>query len=240
MKFTEAGLQYLKGTQFSTGTDAGFAWEASDWIYRSRYDVLSELAHGKRIIHLGCVDHDASEVERKRAKGKWLHDVLTESAGTCLGVDISRPGIEYMHSIGAGNAVCADITAPPASLTDVPWDWIMIPEVLEHIGNPVDFLRGIRTAFRHNTGGIVLTVPNAFCQENIRLAYRNKEVINTDHRFWFTPFTLAKVVSDAGFRIEQVHLCKVGLVNRYSVFRNWYFSRKPLLRNGVTLIARFE
>jgi len=239
VKFSDTTLQHLKGTAFSTGTDVGFVWEDSDRVYRSRYDVLAELARGKRVIHLGCVDHDASEVERKRAKGKWLHDVLTASAGTCLGVDISRPGIDYLHSIGVRNALCADITAPPTELSGVHWDWILVPEVLEHIGDPVAFLRGIHAAFRHNTGGIVLTVPNAFCQENIRLAYRNREVINTDHRFWFTPFTLAKVVTDAGFRIEQVHLCKVGLVNRYSVLRNWYFGRKPLLRNGITLVARF-
>jgi hypothetical protein len=34
---------------------------------------------------------------------------------------------------------------------------------------------------------------------NIRGAWKNTEVINTDHRFFFTPYTIAKIAVDAGY-----------------------------------------
>lgn len=240
MKLSADTLAHLRGDRFAAGLDVGFEWEPEDWTYRSRLALLADMARGKRIIHLGCVDHDAHEVQHKMARGKWLHKILTDSAATCLGVDISRPGIEYLHSIGVTNTMVADITDPPAELRDARWDCLMIPEVLEHIGNPVSFLAGIHRAFAGNTGSVVITVPNAFAQENVDLARRHREVINSDHRHWYTPFTLAKVAIDAGFVVDRMHLCKVGVVNRYSFFRNWRFARQPLLRNGLILEARFR
>lgn len=239
MKLSADTLEHLKGGKFAAGLEVGFEWEPSDWQYRSRLDLLADMARGKKIIHLGCVDHDAHEVQHKLARGKWLHKILTDSAALCQGVDISRPGIEYLHSIGVTNTMVADITDPPPALRDVHWDCLMIPEVLEHIGNPVGFLAGIHAAFRDNAAAAVITVPNAFAQENIRLAQRNREVINSDHRHWYSPFTLAKVAMDAGFVIERMHLCKVGKVNR-SPIRNWQFARSPMQRSGIILEARFR
>lgn len=240
MKFSNETISHLKGEKFAAGLDVGLDWEESDWRYESRLSLLADMARGKKIIHLGCVDHDAHEVQHKLARGKWLHKLLTDSAGTCLGVDISRPGIDYLHSIGITNTMVADITQPPAELLGQRWDYLMIPEVLEHIGSPVAFLAAIHAAFKDNVDAVVVTVPNAFARENFDLARRHHEVINSDHRHWYSPFTLAKVMVDAGFVPVGGCLCKVGVVNRYSFFRNWYFARHPLLRNGIVLVARFR
>jgi len=51
---------------------------------------------------------------------------------------------------------------------------------------------------------IIITVPSA-------LRFRNlngmKECINTDHRYWFTPFTIAKVCIEAGIYPEKLLFC---------------------------------
>ena len=31
-----------------------------------------------------------------------------------------------------------------------------------------------------------------------------KEIINSDHRFWFTPYTISKVLASAGYKPEKI------------------------------------
>jgi len=31
------------------------------------------------------------------------------------------------------------------------------------------------------------------------------EIINSDHRFWFTPYTISKVLVSAGYNPEKIH-----------------------------------
>lgn len=238
MQLAVSTLGYLRGETFSTGFQPEFITEASDANYVSRVDILRDLCAGKKIIHVGCVDHNPETVERKRAKGTWLHQILTDVSETCLGVDIEERSIAYLKSIGVDNAIVADITNPPPEIANAQWDYVVIPEVIEHIGNPVAFLAGVRAAMKDKAGGVILTTPNAFAQENFNYARGNKEHINSDHRFWFTPYTLAKIMMDAGYTIQRFHMCKGGTVNPQSL-RNLYFRAKPMLRNNIVMTATF-
>lgn len=239
MKIADSTAEYLKGEKFSTGFIPEFITESADRDYVSRLDILASLCAGKRILHIGCVDHAPEVVVQKLAKGKWLHKILTESCSVCLGVDISEDGIRYLHESGWSNVMHADITRPPAEILDHDWDYIVIPEVLEHIGNPVAFLEGIRSAMQGRATAVIITVPNAFALGNFRMARNGRERINSDHRFWFTPYTLAKVVTDSGFKIDRIYLCKGGKIHRGSFLRNAYFRRKPMLRNNIIMTAGF-
>jgi hypothetical protein len=55
----------------------------------------------------------------------------------------------------------------------------------------------------------VVTVPNALSLRNAVQALGGVERINTDHRAWFSPFTLLKVLADAGLRAQSLHGCAV-------------------------------
>lgn len=56
--------------------------------------------------------------------------------------------------------------------------------------------------------------------------FKTIEVINTYHRFWFTPYTLFKIVSDAGYKIsklgyfEHSRLSQRELLKKYPAFRS--------------------
>lgn len=238
MQLAASTLGYLRGETFSTGFQPEFIPEPSDGNYVSRVDILKELCAGKKIIHVGCVDHNPETVERKRAKGTWLHQTLTDVSARVLGVDIEEKSIAYLQSIGVDNVMVADITNPPPEISSEQWDYVVIPEVIEHIGNPVAFLKGVRAAMSGKAGGLILTTPNAFSQENFKFARGNKENINSDHRFWFTPYTLSKIVMDAGYTIGRIHMCKGGTVNPQSL-RNLYLKMKPMLRNNIVMTATF-
>jgi hypothetical protein len=157
-------------------------------------------------------------------------------------VDIQAAGLAHMRRLGYEDVYQLDITnhqmpLPPA--LNGRWDWIMLPEVLEHIGDPQTFLRAIHTRFNGVTGGLVITVPHALSKANTRHARDSLERINSDHRFWFTPYTLGKLVIGAGFSIERFEMCNVGPVRQLSWLQRWRHARHPMLRNNLVLIARF-
>jgi 2-polyprenyl-3-methyl-5-hydroxy-6-metoxy-1,4-benzoquinol methylase len=179
---------------------------------------------------------------KKINKNKWLHSVLDQVATRCFGVDILEDEVDFVrHSLGFDDVGVADITAAilkQAKGTD--WDYVMIPEVLEHVDNPVAFLSGIKKVWTGHAKKIVITVPNAFTPSNYRFARRKVEKINTDHRFWLTPYTLAKVVMQAGLRVDLIVMCHHGRVKKRAFFRNLWFKRNPLLRSDIVMLVDFE
>lgn len=227
----------MTGEEFSNGKEFSFDFESTDYDYHSRVDVLKNLVTGKKIIHLGCVD-ELETIKHRMKRGKWLHKELDDVTERCIGVDINEDGIRYIREELNYSDVCvADVTQePPAILADETWDFFMIPEVLEHIDNPVDFLKRIKHHYQGLARQFVITVPNAFTPGNFSRAKRNVETINTDHRFWFTPYTLAKVVTLAGFKISNITMCRHGRVKRRSIFKNYWYRRHPLARCDIVMI----
>jgi hypothetical protein len=241
MKINKEDMPYISGEQFSNGRSFEFILDADDFEYRSRTDILIELVKGKKIIHVGCVDHDVTSIEKKITKGKWLHKELHEVAGRCLGVDINEAGVEYIKNVlGYSDTMVADVTAEiPKGLAGEQWDYFLLPEVLEHINNPVDFLEKIHANFRSSVGQLVITVPNAITPDNFRYAKKGRETINTDHRYWFTPYTLSKVAINAGFKVNNITMCRHGKVKKRSIIRNRWFRHHPLMRSDIVMILDF-
>lgn len=241
MRVSSMDMPYLNGERFNEDLFTGFEAEAEDRCYRSRFDVLADLCRGKKVIHIGCVDHEVEAIERKLARGTWLHKRLCDEAARCYGIDIREEGIRYMRDhLGYRDAEVLDILHEDSpALLDEKWDYALLPEVLEHIGNPVAFLSALRNKWRDSVKELVVTVPNAFYRGNFKHATRGRERINSDHRFWFTPYTLTKIVSDAGFSVDRVLLCNSGPLHQASFIHRWYYKRHPMLRNNLVLTGRF-
>lgn len=196
---------YLTGAKFSS---AYFLALGRRHPYVGRVPLVASLCADQRVIHVGCVDH-LPLIEEKIARGNWLHGEITRVASACMGLDINREGIDFLRARGIGNVHFHDILGdePLPGGADEAWDVMVLGEVLEHIDNPVLFLQRLRARYQGRLARVVLTVPNAFSFENIKLAAGAREYINTDHRFWFTPFTLAKVLTSAGFTVQGFAFC---------------------------------
>ena len=242
MRIQQQDLDYLSGKSYSNGREIKFAFDRIDDHYFSRTEFLRDIACEKNIIHVGFVDHDIDSIQKKINKNKWLHSVLDQVATRCFGVDILEDEVDFVrHSLGFDDVGVADITAAiPQQAKGTDWDYVMIPEVLEHIDNPVAFLSGIKKVWTGHAKKIVITVPNAFTPSNYRFARRKVEKINTDHRFWFTPYTLAKVVMQAGLQVDSIVMCHHGRVKKRAFFRNLWFKRNPLLRSDIVMLVDFE
>jgi hypothetical protein len=239
---TETGdtiVPYLSSTAFSEN----IAFSAdSRRAPVDRADLIVEMARGKSVVHVGCVDH-LQDLPSKIAAGTWFHGRLSQAASRCIGIDINRSGIEMLRSRwGIANVEFGDIATDGAieSIKAHAWDWIVLGEVLEHIDNPVQFLTGIAKNYSCDIRGIVISVPNAFRGGNLINIFRNRELINSDHRYWFSPYTLQKVAYRSGIEPTSLSYCHYGRGGRAKMLlKDFICSRLPLLCANLVLVGRF-
>lgn len=203
MKFLNKDLPYLSGEKFSEGLDIRFSGHS---VRQSRLEYLKTLATGKKVIHFGCADHQPL-IKQKIAQNNYLHKILTDSASLCYGLDINVECLNFLRKeIGFTNVFEFDLFKDklPAEVLDNHYDYVIMGEILEHVENPVLFLQKMKEVFAPICDRIIITVPNSFSLVTQLKSLRGIEYINTDHKFWFTPFTLAKVAMAADLCPEEM------------------------------------
>jgi 2-polyprenyl-3-methyl-5-hydroxy-6-metoxy-1,4-benzoquinol methylase len=225
--------RYLQGAEFDENITFSYDFQTP---LQDRMALLLQLAAGKRILHIGCCDH-IPLLPEKLASGAWLHGRLTEIAADCVGIDNDSEAVRLAGSLtGLDNIFYGDVTAEQtiAAIGAKKFDYALFGEVLEHIGNPVHFLASFLARYRPNIENVIITVPNAFRGGNIRNIFKTRETINSDHRFFFTPYTLPKVAWDAGLSpvaIQMAHYSAAGPVKRAIL------NRFPLLAEDIVYIG---
>jgi len=235
MFYNDLTRSYLLGDRFNNGGVISLVSQKSDILYRD--DYLLEISRNKSILHLGFVDH-IPLIDEKIKKGNWLHKKLMDVSSLCYGLDINEEGIKYIQdTYNYDNLYAIDITSDsiPERILNTKFDYILIPDVIEHIGNPVAFLQSIKERFKDNAEKIILTTPNAFRWNNFINTFKNIELINTDHRFWFTPFTLSKIVTDAEYEINSLGYFEHGKLSRRQIFRKFILNRYPAFRDTLII-----
>jgi hypothetical protein len=229
-------LPFLTGREFSNGLQVRLSGMSSPCL--SRIEELVELCDSKRVLHIGFTDHlplIADKIKRR----VWLHSLLLERAKKCVGLDVNREALEYcINTLQLPDIYYHNILIDPPlpTVADSTWDIAILGEVVEHLSDPVAFLTALRVKYGKKIKKIAISVPNALDLSNFLLARHSLECINTDHRFWFTPFTLAKIAHDAGFMPEEFRYAHTFCSERW-VYRHLR-RRYPMLRE--TLIGVFH
>jgi len=234
LNFTDvATASYLDGKEFSENVSFDYSFKIP---VEDRISILSRIAVGKRILHIGCCDH-APLIQEKISTGTWLHGILTELSDYCIGIDIDSEAVQSAQSISKlENIFAGDITDTNkiTSIVERQFDYAIFGEVLEHIGNPVSFLSSFVRLYRDNINAVVITVPNAFRAGNIRNVFRSRETINSDHRFFFTPYTLSKVASDAGLNVISLETARFSYAGP---LKRMLINRFPLLAENLIFVG---
>lgn len=198
--------------------------------------AVSALVEGKKVIDFGCADH-VKLISQRFDTDKWFHKVIRAKSAKCIGIDVDQAAIaiaaKYGYEIFFYNIYTDDI--PYAICEDV-WDYITLLDVLEHIDDPIGFLKLVSEKFKGIVKKIIIVVPNAFSNANFLNAMRHFECINSDHRFWFTPYTLAKIIVRAGLSLERINLVNT-YMPRYNFLRKLLLKYFPLLRDRCLAIA---
>jgi len=170
---------------------------------KGRNALIARLVHGQRVIHLGFADHGPL-IEVKRAAGVWLHDAVMDSAQAAVGVDINDQAVALAQGLGVPGLHALDVHSQAMQhLVDefAPTMWLL-PDVLEHLHEPVAFLR--RLCELAPGAQLVISVPNGLSLRNVLNAIRGVERINTDHLCWYSPFTTLKLLRRGGFEAQSL------------------------------------
>ena len=85
-------------------------------------------------------------------------------------------------------------------ITGSRWDYAVFGEIIEHIDDPVHFLKTFRQRFGGSVNRFIITVPNIYNKQHFTNMLKYREVINSDHRYWFTPVYYFK-----GSGISRIH-----------------------------------
>lgn len=202
MILSEKLLSYLKGEIFSTAENFRYPTK----IYpETREEYLKRIVKGKKVVHIGCIDH-LPVIDTKIKTGHWLHKILTDTTEKCIGFDINEEGIDRLRSdYGIDNVFYEDVAETASEIIrKEKWDYLVLGEVLEHIDNPVDFLKKLKANYSHVAKQIIITVPHIITRIAFKNIKKGIECINTDHRYWFTPFTIMKVATMAGLNPRNI------------------------------------
>ncbi len=174
-------------------------------LLHGRQDFVLEVCHGKRVLHLGCVD--SGLVEERFARGELMHQRLASVASELWGVDVDTVGIEFLRAQGFDHLLTADIGESEdvvALLRAQRFDVVLATEVLEHLLNPGRFLAAVQRLMVPHDSIFIVTVPNAFRLETLLGLWRGVELVHPDHNYWFSYHTAKTLLEKCGFQVEQV------------------------------------
>lgn len=154
--------------------------------------------------------------------------------------------VEFVSQVLKINSVfCRDLTCEDIPLDgDQPYDYLLLGEILEHVDDPVDFLQKIRARhFPNVIERILLTVPNALRESNYRASKHNFERVNSDHRYWFTPYTICMGLTRSGFIANDIYLARHQPLKKKKAFgfkpviRRHMQRKHPFLRDTIIVSA---
>jgi len=189
-----------------------------------RFERLVAMSQGKRVLHVGCCDH-LDLIRQKVAQNVYLHQNLCRVASRCVGSDISVPGVALLHELGFPDVFTPD------EVPDDAYDICLLADVIEHVGDVVAFLKSMR---RYRFKELVVATPNLF---RLRNFLSSGEVVNTDHRYWFSPYTLSKVLTDAGYDPQRVELCHSDYVSAKGALLARLLDFAPKYRDTLIVVA---
>lgn len=145
----------------------------------SRLELLIPLVKDKKVLHVGFVDWPITSTKTS------LHLTLSEHCKVIDGIDTNTSGSEHL-AVPNGKLMFN------WSEVEDNYDVILIPEVLEHVGNVEDFLKFIDRLH----GTLVVSVPDAYLlQKHFEETSQGfVEVVHPDHNYYYSPYTLKNVI----------------------------------------------
>lgn len=171
--------------------------------------IKNLLSPESRVLEIGC------------SAGHFLY-AIRKNVKECVGVELNKSDARFVNEeLGIKVYNC------PIEETDLEkdsFDIIYADQVLEHIEDPLNFLRTV-SKYLKSTGKIVVQVPNI--QDPLLTLYHSREYSNfwfrEVHISYFSPSTLLKTFEKAGFAGDVTITQNYGFINHL----NWILKGKP-------------
>jgi hypothetical protein len=152
------------------------------------------------VLDLGAMDETAWQA--KRGRGAWLHEEVCRTALRVDGIDNSA--LVPVEGLRTGpNAIIrrGDITDPEhllAALDESP-EVVIAGELIEHLENPLQFLKRFAGMKRLSGTTLIISTPNATALHNFLIGLVRRESTHQDHLCIFSYKTIATLCRRAGF-----------------------------------------
>jgi SAM-dependent methyltransferase len=145
-----------------------------------------------KILQMVQLDPPEHILDIGASSGLLLETLRNTFGGDGVGVE---PGDAYRaHAQSRGITMYPSLDDLMAN-SPVKFDLISLIHVLEHMADPVDVLKMIRTDLLRESGVLLLEVPNFYAHDSYELA----------HLACYTPHTLQEVLRQAGFHVFFFH-----------------------------------
>ena len=197
MSSVEEKLFYEKNYRFIyENQTAEDLWKESLPEAKKRVTRFSDLyTKNTRLLEIGC------------ASGFFLSEVK-DHVKTVTGVELTKEYVNYAQKKGFNVKESLD------DIDDETFDLIFMFHVLEHINDPINFLKNVRKKLSHN-GKLIIEVPNV--EDILVSVYKIKNHLNfyweIAHNYYFSRKTLGRVLEQASYHYEIFPLQRYDLSN---------------------------
>ena len=172
-------------------------------------DIRPYLKPNMKALDIGC------------SSGYFLY-ALKDFVQECVGIELNKSDVEF-----ARRKCGIKVYDCPLEETDIPleyFDIVFMFDVLEHIEDPIQFLRTVRRYIKPE-GYIYLEVDNI--NDSLLSIYGIEEYADfyyrEPHLFYFSPKTLRNVAEKGGFLGETKTMQQYNFINQI----NWLLTGKP-------------
>lgn len=157
--------------------------------------AILERCAGKTVLDVGCAGQDV----RPDDPG-WLHGRIASVAASLRGVDVDKASVDLLRDRGWAVHLPDELAGSGER-----YDVVVMADVLEHVDDPVAFLRTYASFLRVPDGVVVVTTPNPFAaRQFLRVLAGDRIAVNPEHTFWLDPMTLFEVAARAGLEVREI------------------------------------
>lgn len=196
-----------------------------------REQFLIDICKEKRVLHIGFLD--SPFYEQKVKDGSLLHSRIKDISDYCFGIDIDFETLEKYREVSLDYDndifdICKNISEEEYKTFDQHFDLILLPEVLEHLKNPGIALSNLKNICARNNAKLCITVPNSYYLLNFCAALNGNEIVHPGHYYFFSPYTLKKLLEDSDFKDIDIKIYISNEVKNIS----------GLIKNGIIAICK--
>lgn len=165
-----------------------------------RIGFVAAACRGRSVLDLGAMDETAYAA--KRGRGTWLHEAIAGTATRVIGLDnsleIPEGGLSTASNaeIRRGDVMALDRWLEANAFAP---EVIVAGELIEHLPNPLAFLKSLAAIERLRGVTLIITTPNATALHNVGIALLSRESTHHDHLCILSFKTLNTLCLRAGF-----------------------------------------
>jgi len=203
----------------------------------NRITYLEKLALGKLCLDIGALDETA--VFLKQSTKFWLHKQLASVAQKVIGVDLS-PLIPHEGIKTFDNAIIYNFNIYDLGKTDKiadnvaasDCDVFIAGELIEHLENPLAFLKLFTCKAELAGKTLAISTPNASSFHNALIGFFGMESTHKDHLMIFSYKTLNTLCIRASAKDWEI-------IPAYSSYDEMRLSSKGIFKIFVSFFERF-